>query len=138
MRDFHESHCHIGIGKLNGTLREWYWWPGMATTVIETVSTCPTCQMDKAKPLADKAPLPSYKGVAPFQGWHIDLAGPFPADEEGNKYLMLAVNPLSKWVEAYLLPDKYSWRTARALWELIGRWGKPQWVTTDNGQEFDG
>ena len=110
----------------------------MATTVIETVSTCPTCQMDKAKPLADKAPLPSYKGVAPFQGWHIDLAGPFPADEEGNKYLMLAVDPFSKWVEAYLLPDKYSWRTARALWELIGRWGKPQWVTTDNGREFDG
>ena len=77
MRDFHESHCHIGIGKLNGTLQEWYWWPGMATTVIETVSTCQTCQMDKAKPLADKAPLPSYKEAAPFQGWHIDLAGPF-------------------------------------------------------------
>ena len=51
---------------------------------------------------------------------------------------MIAVDPFSKWVEAELLPTKQSWRTARALYTIVARWGKPHWVTTDNGQEFAG
>ena len=66
VRDFHVSHCHMGMGKLRGTLREWYWWPGMAATIVEIVSMCATCQMDKAAPQAERAPLPAYKGTRRF------------------------------------------------------------------------
>ena len=37
-----------------------------------------------------------------------------------------------------MLPDKHSWRTAKALWDIVSRWGKSHWLTTDNGKEFDG
>lgn len=36
------------------------------------------------------------------------------------------------------MPSKQSWRTAKALYELVARWGKPSWITTDNGMEFAG
>ena len=56
--------------------------------------------------------MEAWKGNKPFQGWHVDLAGPFPPDPDGNRYLCVAVDPFSKWVEATLLQTKHSGRTA--------------------------
>lgn len=81
----------------------------------------------------------TYQGIAPFEGWSIDLAGPFPPDYEGRKYLIVAVDPFTKWVEAAPIRDKRAWRTAEFLWgDIICRWGKPAWIRTDNGTEFKG
>ena len=69
----------------------------------------------------------------------MDLAGPFPPDEEGNRYLIVAVDCLSKWVEAAPLPSKHAFRCAEWLYrEVFARWGKPDWVRTDNGAEWEG
>lgn len=62
----------------------------------------------------------------------------FPRDHDGNRFLFVAVDPFSKWVEAMPIVTKESWRTARALYDVLARWGKPCWVTTDNGMEFAG
>ena len=79
------------------------------------------------------------KGNAPFIGWSIDAAGPFPADEAGNRYLLVAIDPFSKWVEAAPVPSLHSWRAAEFLyWDIVARWGKPRYVRTDNGKEFAG
>ena len=115
------------------SLRDWYWWPGMHLTVAECLRSCDACQKDKGTDFPAVPIQESWKGTGPFQGWHIDLAGPFPPDADGCRYIWLAVDPFSKWVEAELLPTKQSWRTARALYALVSRWGKPHWVTTDNG-----
>ncbi|GKF68985.1 reverse transcriptase domain-containing protein, partial [Tanacetum coccineum] len=38
-----------------------------------------------------------------FDTWGIDFMGPFPSSR-GNKYILVAVDYLSKWVEAKALP----------------------------------
>nr|GFC51559.1 reverse transcriptase domain-containing protein [Tanacetum cinerariifolium] len=38
-----------------------------------------------------------------FDVWGIDFMGPFPSSK-GNKYILIAVDYLSKWVEAKALP----------------------------------
>ena len=78
------------------------------------------------------------KGEAPFQGWALDSAGPFPLDADGNRYLIAAIDPFSKWVEAIAVPTLHSWRTAEFLYDLTVKWGKPLWVRTDNGVEYKG
>ena len=35
----------------------------------------------------------------------IDLMGPFPESENGNKYLLVVVDSFSKWMEAYPVPN---------------------------------
>jgi len=36
------------------------------------------------------------------------------------------------------VPSLHSWRTAEFLYDIIARWGKPKWVRTDNGAEYQG
>ncbi|HKT22925.1 MAG TPA: transposase family protein, partial [Nitrososphaerales archaeon] len=76
---------------------------------------------------------------APFKVWAIDLAGPFPPDQDGNQYALIAVDAFSKWVEIGRLPSKHAWRTAEwILNELICRWGRPSLIRVDNGGEWLG
>ena len=75
----------------------------------------------------------------PGRGLSLDLAGPFPADADGHIYLAVAVDCLSKWVEATPLKSKHAFRTAEWFFsEVIARWSKPDWVRTDHGLEWAG
>ena len=54
-------------------------------------------------------------------------------------YLLIAMDPFSKWVEIHAMPSLHSWRAAEFLYDnLVARWGKPHYVRTDNGAEFAG
>ena len=67
------------------------------------------------------------KGSTPFIGWSINMAGPFPQDQDGNCYLLVAVDPFSKWVEIHAVPSLHSWSAAEFLHnDLVAHWGKPQ------------
>ena len=108
----------------------------------EDISNCVHCCVAWQK---DRVPPPLLeelrwidKGTAPFLGWSIDATGPFPKDADGNRFLLVAVDPFSKWVEARPVPSLHSWRAAEFLEDIMHRWGKPRYVRTDHGSEFKG
>ena len=73
----------------------------MQSNAADCVKRCLTCQQDRQTPRKPAELLKFIdKGSAPLQGWSIDSAGPFPIDDNGNKYLLTAIDPFSKWVEA--------------------------------------
>ena len=79
------------------------------------------------------------KGGAPFVSWSIDTVGPFPQDEDGNCYLLITMDPFSKWVEIHTVPSLHSWRAAEFLYnDLVAHWGKLHYIQTNNGAEFVG
>nr|GEU87750.1 reverse transcriptase domain-containing protein [Tanacetum cinerariifolium] len=51
----------------------------------------------------DEMPQNSIQTCEIFDVWGIDFMGPFPSSQ-GNKYILVAVDYLSKWVEAKALP----------------------------------
>nr|GEY98757.1 reverse transcriptase domain-containing protein [Tanacetum cinerariifolium] len=51
----------------------------------------------------DKMPQNTIQVCEIFDVWGIDIMGPFPSSK-GNKYILVAVDYLSKWVEAKTLP----------------------------------
>ena len=137
MMDTHDSLGHCGRDKLLATLKTYFWWPGMHSDVAECLRRCPVCQKDRP-PRPRQEPVRWIdKGTVPFAGWSLDAAGPFPPDEDGNRYLLVAVDPFSKWVEAVPTPSLHSWRAADFLYQrIITHWGKPRYIRTDNGSEF--
>ena len=65
------------------------------------------------------------------------MVGLFPWDKDGNHYLLIPIDPFSKWVEMYTMPLLDSWRAAEFLYDdLVAHWDKPHYILTDNSTKF--
>ncbi|GJV57628.1 reverse transcriptase domain-containing protein [Tanacetum coccineum] len=70
-----------------------------------------------------------------FDVWGIDFMGPFPSSR-GNKYILVAVDYLSKWVEAKALPTNDARVVIKFLKSLFARFGTPRAIISDCGTHF--
>jgi len=68
----------------------------------------------------------------------VDVMGPLPETEAGNKYLLIAMDYFSKWPEAYPLPNQEAVTVAEVLVkELVCRFGVPLYIHSDQGRNFE-
>nr|GEW14937.1 hypothetical protein [Tanacetum cinerariifolium] len=65
----------------------------------------------------------------------IDFIGPFPSSR-GNKYILVAVDYLSKWVEAKVLSTNDARVVCKFLKSLFARFGTPRAIISDRGTHF--
>nr|GFB97456.1 reverse transcriptase domain-containing protein [Tanacetum cinerariifolium] len=65
----------------------------------------------------------------------IDFMGPFPSSK-GNKYILVTVDYLSKWVEAKALPTNDARVVVKFLKSLFSRFGTPKAIISDRGTHF--
>nr|GEV53447.1 reverse transcriptase domain-containing protein [Tanacetum cinerariifolium] len=70
-----------------------------------------------------------------FDVWGIDFIGSFPSSR-GNKYILVAVDYLSKWVEAKALPTNDTRVVCKFLKSLFARFGTPRAIISDRGTYF--
>ncbi|GJS87072.1 reverse transcriptase domain-containing protein [Tanacetum coccineum] len=70
-----------------------------------------------------------------FDVWGIDFMGPFPSFR-GNKYILVAVDYLSKWVEAKALPTNDARVVVKFLKSLFARFRTPRAIFSDRGTHF--
>nr|GEY72041.1 reverse transcriptase domain-containing protein [Tanacetum cinerariifolium] len=70
-----------------------------------------------------------------FDVWGIDFMGPF-SSSRGNKYILVAVDYLSKWVEAKALPTNDARVVCKFLKSLFARFGSPRAIISDRGTHF--
>ncbi|GJX77003.1 reverse transcriptase domain-containing protein [Tanacetum coccineum] len=80
-------------------------------TFLKLATECPRplspnvtyCQRQGKISQRDEMPQNSIQVCEIFDMWGIDFMGPFPSSR-GNKYILVAVDYLSKWVKAKALP----------------------------------
>ncbi|GJU95799.1 reverse transcriptase domain-containing protein [Tanacetum coccineum] len=70
-----------------------------------------------------------------FDVWGIYFMGPFPSSH-GNKYILVAVNYLSKWVEAKALPTNDARVVVKFLKSLFARFGTHRAIINHRGTHF--
>ncbi|GJT06914.1 reverse transcriptase domain-containing protein [Tanacetum coccineum] len=90
---------------------------------------------DKAKSQRDEMPQNSIQVCEIFDVWGIDFMGPF-SSSRGNKYILVAVDYLSKWVEAKALPTNDARVVVKFLKSLFARFGTPRAIISDRGTHF--
>ncbi|GJU60307.1 reverse transcriptase domain-containing protein [Tanacetum coccineum] len=83
----------------------------------------------------DEMPQNSIQVCEIFDIWGIDFMGPFPSSR-GNKYILVAVDYLSKWVEAKALPTNDARVVCKFLKTLFSRFGAPRAIISDRGTHF--
>ncbi|GJZ93527.1 reverse transcriptase domain-containing protein [Tanacetum coccineum] len=70
-----------------------------------------------------------------FDIWGIDFMGPFPSSR-GNKYILVAVDYLSKWAEAKALPTNDARVVCKFLKSLLARFGTLRAIISDRDTHF--
>ncbi|GJS25191.1 reverse transcriptase domain-containing protein [Tanacetum coccineum] len=70
-----------------------------------------------------------------FNVWGLDFMGPFPK-ARGNKYILVAIDYVSKWVESQELPTNDARIVVKFLRQLFARFGVPKALISDRGTHF--
>nr|GEZ63901.1 reverse transcriptase domain-containing protein [Tanacetum cinerariifolium] len=81
----------------------------------------------------DEMPQKSIQVCEIFDVWGIDFLGPF-SSLKGNKYILVAVDYLSKWVEANVFPTNDARVVVKILKSLFSRFGTPKAIISDRGR----
>nr|GEW33337.1 reverse transcriptase domain-containing protein [Tanacetum cinerariifolium] len=76
-----------------------FYWPTIYKDAFELVKRCDSCQRQGKISQKDVMPHNFIQICEIFDVWGIDFMEPFPSSK-GNKYILVAVGYLSKWVEA--------------------------------------
>ncbi|CAJ2676632.1 unnamed protein product [Trifolium pratense] len=129
---------HIGGRSLaRKALRAGFYWPTMQADAKEHVKKCDKCQRHGDMHLAPPNELRTLSSPWPFSWWGMDLLGPFPTAAGQNKYLIVAVDYFTKWIEAEPLAHITTFNVLRFFKRnILARFGIPQVVITDNGTQF--
>nr|GEV79891.1 reverse transcriptase domain-containing protein [Tanacetum cinerariifolium] len=83
----------------------------------------------------DEMPQNAIQVCEIFDVWGIDFMGSFPSSQ-GNKYILKAVDYLSKWVEAKALPTNDARVVCKFLKSIFARFRTPRAVISDRGMHF--
>nr|GEU70534.1 reverse transcriptase domain-containing protein [Tanacetum cinerariifolium] len=112
-----------------------FYWPTIYRDDHDLVKSCDTCQRSGKISQRDEMPQISIQVCEIFDVWGIDFMGPF-LSSRGNKYILVAVDYLSKWVEAKTLPTNDARVVCKFLKSLFARFGTPHAINSDRGTYF--
>nr|GEU51203.1 reverse transcriptase domain-containing protein [Tanacetum cinerariifolium] len=112
-----------------------FFWPTFYKDAHEFVKNCDSCQRQGKISQRDEMPQNSIQVCEIFDVWGIDFMSPFPS-LRGNKYILVVVNYLSKWVEAKALPTNDARVICKFLKSLFARFGSPQAIISDHRTHF--
>ncbi|XP_021867331.2 uncharacterized protein [Spinacia oleracea] len=141
IEEIHEGVCgnHQGGNTLAlKCQRQGYYWPTMLTDAQEYVKKCEKCQVFSAvinRPANDLMPI---LNPIPFAQWGMDILGPFTTASGGRKYLIVAVDYFTKWIEAEPVAKITANQVKKFIWKgIITRFGLPMAIVMDHGVQFD-
>ncbi|XP_016185827.1 uncharacterized protein LOC107627512 [Arachis ipaensis] len=140
LREIHEGCCghHVGGKTLaQKVIRAGYFWPTIIRDSTQLVKNCDKCQRHANIHQAAPHQLSIISAERPFGTWGIDLVGPFPTAPGQLRYLIVAIDYFTKWIEAEPLASITATQCRKFLWrQIITRFGIPEIIISDNGTQF--
>nr|GEX91465.1 reverse transcriptase domain-containing protein [Tanacetum cinerariifolium] len=112
-----------------------FFWPTIYKDAHEFVKNYDSCQRQGKISQRGEMPQNSIQVCEIFDVWGIDFMGPF-LSSRGNKYILVAVDYLSKWIEAKALPTNDARVVCKFLKSLFARLGSPRAIISDRGTHF--
>ncbi|KAL0447291.1 UNVERIFIED_CONTAM: Gag-Pol polyprotein [Sesamum latifolium] len=140
LREVHEGSCgnHSGGRSLaQKVTRQGYFWPTLDKDATDFAKKCESCQCYAALIHSPATPMEPVRIACPFDQWGIDILGPFPPAVAQKKFIIVAVEYFTNWVEVEALAKISEKEVINFIWKnLICRFGIPRVLISDNGTQF--
>ncbi|KAL4384914.1 hypothetical protein GQ457_15G017330 [Hibiscus cannabinus] len=129
---------HFGGNRTTAkVLQSGFYWPTLYRDAQRFCQQCDRCQRTGNISKRNEMPLQNILEVELFDVWGIDFMGPFPSSF-GNLYILLAVDYVSKWVEAIATTHNDAKTVQRFIKKnIFTRFGTPRVIISDEGRHFD-
>jgi transposase InsO family protein len=129
---------HYGERPTGVKVREHFYWPGMQSDIRRYCSSCDVCQQSRAPPKRPHHPLQQDQVGEPMQRVTVDILQIDKRARSGAKYILVAVDKLTKWAEAFAMQDETAETICDVLAkEVVCRMGFPAQIHSDQGRQFE-
>ncbi|MCO5605821.1 hypothetical protein L7F22_060005 [Adiantum nelumboides] len=113
-----------------------YVWPSLHIDVQHWCKSCHNCQVNGNKHLLH-GPRQLVLANGPFEKWGIDAMGPLPRTKNGKLYILVAIDYMTRWVEAQSVTRVNEKTVSRFVYtHICCRFGTPLEIVSDNGLGF--
>ncbi|GES76605.1 putative integrase core domain protein [Rhizophagus clarus] len=128
--------AHFAVDTMFNKIKDRYYWPQMYENIREYVRSCDSCQR-RGKSKANQL-LHPIAVHGPFYQVGIDFVGPLPITPNGNRYIIVAMDYMTKWPEARPVSRATAEETSQFIYEnIICRHGCPAKLLSDRGTHFN-
>lgn len=141
---FKESHDSVWAGHLRAPhtyarVAQTYWWPNLHEHVKQWVRGCQECGSRKARPREVVPPLRSIRGGDVGDRWALDVAGPLPDSDGGQRFVIAAVEYVTRYAVAATVKQHTAENVASFLMkQIVLRFGPFRELLTDGAPELTG
>nr|GEZ09417.1 reverse transcriptase domain-containing protein [Tanacetum cinerariifolium] len=122
MREIHEGSCSMHAGPRSVVamaVRLGYYWPTMHKDARDMIRKCNDCQIHRPVTRHPQQSLTPITAPWPFYKWGIDIAGPFPEGPGKVKFLIVAMDYFTKWIEAKAMATITGRQVKKFVWDNI-------------------
>jgi ribonuclease HI len=121
------------VGK---AFRHGFHWPTAHQDAAEIIKSCKACQFHTKQIHTPAHALQMIPPSWPFAVWGVDILGLFPRAVGGYRFLFVAIDKFTKWLEATPVVNITQGAAVAFLKSIVYRFGVPSRIITDNGTQF--
>jgi len=140
IKELHEGICGYHSSARTMTtriLRTSYFWPTMEADCQDFIKKCKPCQKHGNLIHQKQEQLNFILSLWPFAKWGMDILDPFSTGKGQVKFLIVAIDYFTKWIEAKPLTTITAQQVQQFFWkDIICRYGVPHTIITDNGRQI--
>jgi len=142
-RLFDQTHAgplaaHLGFERTLAQLWDSYYWSGMSKDVRAWCNACDVCARSRGPPPRAHEKMVKVPAAAPMDLVAIDVLSVLPQATNGSTCVIVAVNYMMKWAEAYALPNKEASTCMDALYNgFFARFAIANQIHCDQGINFE-
>ena len=129
---------HLGVRKTLLKVQQRFYWTGQRRDVEDWCRCCPLCTSRKSPSQKPRAQMQIEQAGTPLQRVAMDILGPLPKTQAGNKYILVIGDYFTKWTEAFPMVNMEAPTVAQIFVnQFVCRFGSPQYLHTDQGRNFE-
>ena len=131
----HPMGGHFGKDATHNKISTRFWWKGMYKDIEEYIKRCDSCQRRGNK--GGTGYLNPIKVGKPFERIGIDFVGPLERTKNGNKYILVVTDYLTKWPEAKAMKEATAENVIEFIYKgIICTHGCPKIILSDRRTHF--